>query len=143
MRISKRPFRITLVAWLVLISTALNLVRVATSLTWGEAIQSYAPQPGALYIGMTGGLWAILGLLILWALWGRKPWALRALLGGAWLYAAWSWTDRLVFESTSTANWRFALLVTVLLLGFITGLGLDQRSREYLRKEAHERQSED
>lgn len=136
---SARPIRITLLALLVLTITAWNLIRLATSLAWGEAFQTYAAHPGRIYIGLTGAIWTLAGAMILRAIWRRSRWALEALTIAGYLYAAWSWFDRLVLQTSIPSNWLFALIVTVALLGFATGIALDPRSRAYFGKEAHGR----
>ena len=142
-RPSSLPFRITLCALLVLITTMLNLVRLGTSVSWAGVLQSYAPRPGAIYIGLSGAIWALAGGAILWGLWRRKPWALSALLAGSWLYAAWVWIDRVLLQGGGSSNWRFTLIWTSLLLGLMTAVALDPHNQRFFGKEAHERESQD
>lgn len=139
---SRLPFTITLCALLVLSCTVWNLVRMVTSIAWSSVLQAYTPRPGALYIGLTGATWFVAGIFILEAIWRRRRWALVSMLLGAWLYAAWAWSDRLLLQSGGSANWRFSLLITALLLAIMTAVALDRRSRVVFRKEAHESEPE-
>jgi hypothetical protein len=137
------PLRITLVLLAVLIATAWNIVRAATSIAWGALLAKYAGQPGPLYIGLTGTLFAMVGLAILWAFWRRSGWAPAALIGGSWTYVAWGWLDRLIFQGQSRANWPFAAVATALVLLWVTVVALDRRNRFYFGNEAHGRKLED
>ncbi len=115
---SKLPLRITLLLWLVLIITALNMVRLVTSIAWHNALETYAPQPGPIYIGVTGAIWTLLGLFLLGGfirgVRGIRAWFVLA----AFVYAAWTWADKLWVQTQLRANWPFDLLATILLLGY-------------------------
>ena len=137
------PFRITLCAVLVLITAAWNFLRLLTGITWFQVLQSYAPEPGPLYLGGTGALWTAVGLVLVWGLARRRSWAPRAMLVGAWLYAAWAWTDRILLQGGGSPNWPFALIATALVLGFITAAMLDRRIDKFFGKEAHELEPQD
>lgn len=128
---------------LVLTTAAWNLVRLITSVLWVGVLEYYAPRPGDLYVGATGAAWAAVGSLILWALGRRKTWAPRALLFGAWLYAAWMWLDRILLQAGGSPNWRFAMIGTAVVLGFISAVALDRRTIQYFGNEAHGREHQD
>jgi hypothetical protein len=138
---SNLPFRITLALCLVLIMTAWNLARLWTSIAWRSTLEIYASSPGPLYIGLTGALWGAVGALLAWATWSRQRWALQALLGASAAYAAWAWADRLMVQAQIGANWPFAILMTVVVLGYVIAVAIDPRNRAYFGKEAHERQN--
>ncbi len=123
---------------MVLSCTAWNLVRMITSVAWSSLLLAYVPRPGPLYVGLSGGIWFVAGVFVLQAIWRRRRWALLSMLIGAWLYAAWAWSDRLLLQSGGSANWMFSLLMTALLLAIITAVALDRRSRAAFRNEAHE-----
>ncbi len=140
---SKRPFRTTLCGLLVLITVASRLVRLETGIAWAGVLKSYAPLPGPVYIGVTGGIWVAAGCAILWGLWRRTRWGRWSLLIGAWLYAIWAWADRILLQAGGSPNWKFDLIWTVLVLGFITAVCLDIGVRKSLGEEAHEREPKD
>lgn len=133
------PFRITLLAFLVLTTTAWNAVRMITSFTWRAAIQTYAPYPGTVYIGLTGAMWTLVGLSVFWGIWQRAAWALRGALIAASAYSIWLWMDRFLIQARVPGNWPFALLANFVVLGFITAVTLDRRNQAHFGKEAHER----
>jgi hypothetical protein len=137
------PLRITLVLWVVLITTAWNTARAATSIAWSRLLAKYAAHPGPLYIGLTGAVFALAGAAILWAFWRRAGWAPAALIAGSWIYVAWGWGDRLIFQGQSRTSWPFAAVVTALALLWISAVALDGRNRAYFGKEANGRKFED
>ncbi len=112
----------------------LNAVRVITVFAWHAALETYAPQPGLVYIGATGGIWAMAGTMLLWGIWRRTAWALKAALIGALVYATWVWTDRLGLQARPGANWEFSLLATVVLLGGVAAVALDPKNQAYFIK---------
>jgi hypothetical protein len=137
------PLRITLVLGLVLTTTVWNIVRAITSIAWSGLLAKYAAQPGPVYIGLTGTLFAGAGAVILWAFWHRSGWAPAALIGCSWAYVAWGWADRLLFQGESRASWPFAALATAAILLWITAVALDRRNRFYFGREANGRKLED
>ena len=130
------PLTITLVTCLVLIIVAWNAIRLVTSLLWVGPLETYAPQPGAAYIGGSGLFWAIAGTLVAGALLRRSWWALGALRLGAAVYAAWVWFDRLMVQSGPGSNWIFALATTVALLAYTWDVTLDARTQAHFGREA-------
>jgi hypothetical protein len=137
----KFPPSVTLLVWLVLSFTVWHATRLATSLAWHDVLETYAARPGTLYIGLTGALWLCVGTFLLWSIGRRAPWTRRALLAGAVLYAAWVWMDRLLVQAQARANWPFALLLTVLLLAYVTAVVLHPKNQTYFERETHERES--
>jgi hypothetical protein len=134
------PLRITLALSVVLITTLWCFTRAVTGFLWSGLLATYAKIPGPWYIGLTGAVFGLVGACILWAFWRRKDWAPVALVGGTWAYVAWSWADRLMFQSQARANWPFAAVVTAVILVWMTAVALDRRNRAYFRKEANGRQ---
>ena len=135
---SRFPFRITLLIWLVLITTAWNVVRLATAWSWRTTLQTYAPHPGVAYIAITGLIWTLLGLSVLWSIWRGARWTRPLLLIATIAYCVWIWADRLITQNPLHANWPFDLFVTVILLGFTAYVVLDPHNEAYFRKEKHE-----
>jgi hypothetical protein len=130
----KLPLRITLLFWLVLIITAWNLVRLATSIGWRVTLETYAPWPGPFYIGLTGAIWTLTGLFLFWSFVVSARWTRIALLIGGFVYAVWFWVDRLFIQPQVQANWPFILLTTIILLGFTAAVVLDPQNQIYFLK---------
>jgi hypothetical protein len=135
------PRRVTLLLWLVLGFTAWNAVRLATSIAWRDTLGQYAPHPGSAYIGASGALWTGTGLFLLWSFWCGRRWTRPALLITSGLYAVWVWADRFFVQAQIRANWPFALLATVVLLGFVAAVVLDPHHNAYFERETYERKS--
>ena len=131
-------FRVTLLLFVVLTLTAWNIVRVWTAFAWREVLAEFAPTPGPIYIGISGALWAAVGLSVLWAAWQKKAWAPRLLVWSAPAYSVWYWTDRLILQK-ERENWPFTLTVNLLLLVLVY---FATRSNYFTEREAYERESE-
>ena len=115
-----------------------------SSVALAGVLQEYAPRPGPAYIGITGAVFAGLGLALVWGFWRRAGWAPPALLAAAIGYAAWSWMDRLFLQPGALQSGRqFSLAITILLLAFVAAVALDPRNRSYFGREAHEREGQD
>jgi len=138
----KFSFQVTLVLWLVLILTAWNTVRLATGIFWHDTLKMYTPHPGPAYIAVTGALWALIGLFLLWSWWNRKPYMRTALLVASGLYTAWNWADRLFVQTEVRANWPFDLLITIILLIYINAVVFNPKNLNYFQRESYERKPE-
>lgn len=134
------PFSVTLATALVLSLSAWSLFRVWTAFTWRDILAEFASRPGPLYIGITGAIWASLGLITLWGIKFRKSWTPRLLLGGALAFSAWYWTDRLLLQ-TERVNWLFTLVCN--LLAFVS-IYFTTRTTYFTKEREHnERESQD
>lgn len=128
---------------LVLITAAWNMLRVWSSVRLAPELAHYSAYPGPVYIGVTGAVSALCAVGVAWGLWRRAIWAPSGLFIGALIYAAWIWIDRLVLQANPGQGCGFGAVVTLLLLGFTTAVGLDPRNRQYFGKEAHEREEQE
>ena len=135
----KFSFQVTLVLWLVLILTAWNIMRFTTGIFWRDTLMTYAPHPGPIYIAGTGAFWALTGFFLLWSWWNGRPYTRAALLTAGGLYAAWSWADRLFVQTEVRANWPFDLLITIILLVFVSAVVLNPKNLNYFQRESYER----
>ena len=111
----KRPFSVTILLWLVLSLTAWSGMRLASAILWWRTLIEFASSPGPLYIAISGGIWLMAGIGLLWGMWQAKAWIRYALLGAGAGFGVWYWCDRLLLQS-ARENWPFALGATVLLL---------------------------
>jgi hypothetical protein len=131
---SKLPRRITLLLWLVLIITTWNLIRLITGIAWRDTLEAYAAKPGPFYIGFTGALWSGIGIFLFWSFIRGSNWTRISILVTGFIYATWIWADRLFVQSQLHANWPFDLLVTLILLSFMTAVVLDPSNQIYFLK---------
>jgi hypothetical protein len=130
---SKQPFRVTLLLWLVLMLTIWNAIRVWTSLAWREVLNEFSSQPTSTIIAISGAIWMFTGMVILWSIWQKKVWAANLLLGATAGYTAWYWSERLVWESPHP-NWLFTVIVNLVLVLFILFCSKSLSREAYERK---------
>ena len=131
----KFSFRATLLQMLVLILTAFNLLRAWTALTWRDTLNEFSVQPSSTILMVSGAVWALCGIVLLWGIWQRKAWAEKLLLGASAGYSLWYWTERLVWQNPHP-NWLFAVIVNLAIIVFILF------SKKSLTREAYERNFE-
>jgi len=126
----KRPGSVTILVLGVLIITVLNLTRLVLSLKYWDFL---APWPGIspLYVALTGLIWTLAGLPLIWGLWRAKSWAPRLMQAVALTYALYYWLEQvfLIDHPVSGAveakrallpvNWPFAAVVTAICLAFM------------------------
>ena len=129
---TKLPFRVTLLLWLVLFITAWNGLRLWTALAWQKVLTEFSAQPATWITALSGCIWMVTGVLIIWGIWQNKAWTVKILVGAAAGYSAWYWSERLIFQEPRP-NWPFAVLLNVVLLIFIFF------ATKTLTREAHER----
>ena len=132
---NKLPFRVTLLLWLVFSLTVWNTLRAWTSLAWRDVLIEYSTQPVSAIITISGVIWQIVGILLLWSIWQNKAWATRLLLRAAAGYTVWYWSERLFFQNPHP-NWLFAVIVNLAILIFILF------TTKSLAREAYERKIE-
>lgn len=136
------PSRITLLLWLVLIITASSAIRAYAGIAWRSALLAYVPANIVTYIAVSGAFWTGVWLVVFWCFWRAVHYTRQIVVGSAVLYAAWMWIDRLLVQAGPAPNWPFALVATILLLGYTFAIVLDPRNKDFFRKETYERKPE-
>ena len=131
----KFSIRATLLQMLVLTLTAFNLLRMWTALAWQDILTEFSTQPSPIVLAVSGAVWALCGIVLLWGIWQRKAWAEKLLLGASAGYSLWYWTERLVWQNPHP-NWLFAVIVNLAIIVFILF------SKKSLTREAYERNIE-
>ena len=119
----------------VLCITGWNALRVWTALAWSNVLNEFSSRPPVMVTAVSGAVWTLTGLLLIWGIWRRKSWAAGLLLGAAAGCSVWYWSERLLWQSPHP-NWKFAVIVNLVLLGFISSL------IKSLTREAHEQENE-
>jgi hypothetical protein len=127
---NKRPLSVTVLMVGVLLLTVLNIIRFILSISYfGFLSPRLAISP--MYLVMTGFVWGLIGLYIVWGLWKAKSWAPRLMQATALTYALYFWLDQiflfehpvsgapLVFGVLLPGNWVFSAGVTVIALAYI------------------------
>ena len=115
-----RPFSVTIIIWLVLIIAVSNLIRfVRTLIQWDFLLDLIDIHP--VYLLVSGVVWGIFGLALVWGLIRANEWSYYVLRWGAALYIVYIWLDRLVFSSPTIRNTNnlFVSIVSLLVMVWI------------------------
>jgi predicted permease len=134
-----RPIGVTILALFVLFTALWSSLRLGEAIFLWKSLAEYGAHP--LYIAISGGVWLIAGLFLVWCLWQGKAWGWVAAFSGTVGYASWYWFDRLVLQRLH-ANWPFALVATAVFLFFILFILSSHSTRRFFQRDDHERKSE-
>jgi hypothetical protein len=115
---TKFSFRVTLLLGLVLFLTVWNALRLWTALAWQSTLSEFTAKPAPIVSAVSGGVWMVVGIILLWSIWQKKAWATTVLLGAATAYTIWYWSDRFIWQNPHP-NWPFAIVVNLALIIFI------------------------
>jgi hypothetical protein len=116
----ERSFELKALIVLLLLGAWMGLARLQSALFDWALIEKLGAQPGALYLALTGGVWALLLLLsALGLFFGARRAPLFTILSVTAL-AALYWFDRLALTRSTDAqvNGPFAAVLTLLLLAY-------------------------
>ncbi len=128
--INKRPWSVTLLALGVLIITVINLIRLGLSIRYWSFLSSRSGI-SPFYLALTGLIWSVAGLCLLWGLWKAKKWAPRLMQAVGLTYALYYWLDHIflmdhpvsgavgAIRAMLPINWQFSAGVTVVSLVFM------------------------
>ena len=138
----RRPASVTFLAVLVLTIGGLNLIRVAQTLLQWSFLEELLPISPA-YFALTGLIWGLLGLVLIWGLWRGETWVPKLLRVSSLIYVIYIWVDRLLVRhpSSRSVNELFSALLTVSVLVIIF-LILSRRNVKVYFGEAYEQRSE-
>jgi len=115
---TKPPFRIILLLWLVLVFTLWNTLQVWTAIAWDNVLNEFHAHPTPAVTALSGALWALCGIILLWSILLKKDWATKLLLGTAAGYTVWYWSERLIWQRAHP-NWPFVVIANLALIIFI------------------------
>ncbi len=128
----KRPNSVTWLAAGVLIFVTINITRFITAVQQWTFLSDLPLSVSSFYFAITGLIWAITGLLILWALWIGKEWTPRVIKVYVVLFAIYYWLERWLVKTNPIMNtgWTAAAIITI----FVIILVLWITSRPAMRK---------
>ena len=136
----RRPPAVTLLALLVLSSTAWNFVRFASALAGWESLAAYVSSAGPLYISLSGLAWGLAGLPVYVGLILGLPWARIASGTAIGAYLLYYWLDRLLLSAAPRTGMSFAVLISLLVIGFTLFALLGPGSQHhFIKRDTHER----
>jgi glucose dehydrogenase len=139
---SQRPFSVTLLLWMVLSLSAWGAIRSFAALRWWDVLYEFNASLGPLYLLITGVLWGVVGVFLLWSIWSGKAWSRIEIIISMLLWLAEYWVERLFFQSPRV-NLPFALILSALLLAVTFASALNRSAKNFLTKsEEHEQSNE-
>jgi hypothetical protein len=132
----KRPFSATLLTWVVLILASLGWLRFSAAIRQWSFFNSLNPAPPLFYLAITGFIWGLIGVILVWGLFLGRSWAPQLARGSAIAYATVYWMDRLFIADKSAliSRWPFAFGLTVLLIGYTFWVLSRQKVQQYYQK---------
>jgi hypothetical protein len=133
----QRPFRVTLLLWLVLTLSAWGAVRFFAALRWWDVLNEFGARLSPLYLSATGAGWSVAGGVLFWGIATRKAWSRIAVGVVACVWQVQYWVERMLFQSTR-ANLPFSLIaLTLLLIVILTIVFLPGTKYFFTKSEKH------
>ncbi len=128
--IQHRPFLLSLVSWTFIFIILMAWLRFFGAISNSSFITLLGMRPELpIYLMLSGFIWGLIGLPVVWGLWRRRPWTLKAVWVAAIFYALSYWLER-IFLWEDAQNWPFVLAVTIIwLLIIIWALKLSSSQR--------------
>lgn len=128
----KRPIPVTLTFWMVLILTIWNAVKAWTFLVWRATLEEFSSRHQPALGATTGIVWSIIGLVLAWGLWYKKPRSLKILPFAAVGYILWYWVERLVWQSPHP-NSMFVIVLDIASLILVYSASISMSREAYER----------
>ena len=128
----KRPTSVTPIALLVLLIGGINFIRLILSLRqWNFLNDLISVSP--IYLTISGAIWFLVSLMILWGFRRRERWTLSILRLSCVAYTIYYWADRILFTESANIlkNNLFAIFVTLGLLATILWISFRENVKEY------------
>lgn len=139
---SQRPFGVTLLLWMVLSLSAWGVIRSVAALRWWDVLYEFDSSLSPLYLLLTGVVWGIGGVVLLWSMWSARTWSRVAVIASVLFWLAEYWLERLFFQSPR-ANLPFAVVLSVLLVVVTFAITSNRHTKNFLTKsEEHEQSNE-
>ena len=138
-----RPFSVTLLACLVLITTIVHLVRFVYAVTWWRFLTTLHGNP-PLLIAFSGLFGLLVGAALFWGLWighSRAPLAARILIP---VYLGLQWVEQILSlqKGNKFENWPFMSVISLVVIIFTYWTLSTSRAKIYFG-ELHEPSRED
>lgn len=138
----RRPFRVTLLLWLVLSLSAWGLLRFAAALRWWNVLYENEARLSPLYLSMTGAGWAAAGIVLLWSIFTIKRWVYKATPIALLVWLLEYWIERIFFEGPRS-NLAFAIITSLLAITFTWIIAFHRSTKKFLTKSEEHDQPEE
>lgn len=126
----------TLLSIILLIFAGFCFLRLYGSLTLWEYLQEIGLRSPPLYLAITGGLWFVTGVIGVFFHLSKHKWSIAYMRILSLVFSVWFWLDLWIFQPQDRQihNWKFQLLLNILILVLIFGLSALQRYKYYVTK---------
>jgi hypothetical protein len=115
---SHRPIEVKILTVAIACLGLWNSVRIVQVIFFWDYFSRYYIRSGPLYLGISGGIWAVIGFILAWASWQGKPWAWGAMLGTTAGYGLWMMADRFLLQEAHQ-NEPFVAMIEIVLFLFL------------------------
>jgi len=127
-----RPLSVTIITWFVLIIAVMNLLRLIQAiLQWNFLLEVIPVHPA--YIAVSGLIWGVSGLALVWGLLRGLSWAPRLTRIFMVGYSVYYWLDRLFLFNPvdKTTNLIFLMSLTVIIILWVFWSISRQGAKDY------------
>lgn len=116
-----RPFLVKLLVWAYGFWSLLGWLRFFRTVIDRDLVLELLPNSIFVYLIITGLVWGLTALPVIWGLWRGEPWAGKLTWFVAVLFPAIYWFERQILwkDSTSQGNWLFMLILTGVWMGLV------------------------
>ena len=134
----KRPFGVTLFLWMVLSLSVWGLLRFFAVQAWRGVLTEFHASLSPLYLSITGIVWAVVGVILLWSIWAGKRWAYPTIPISIAIWLVEYWIERIFFEAPR-ANLPFMIAISFVLLAITLASTFNRKTKNFLlQSEEHE-----
>ena len=138
----KRPFSVTLLAWMVLILSAWGLTRFVAALRAWDILYEFDASLSPLYLSITGAGWSVVGGVLLSGIWMGRSWVRPTFIASIFIWLIEYWLERILFQ-LPRANLPFSLACSVIFIIITVSITILPDTKSFFTKsEEHEQPTE-
>jgi hypothetical protein len=128
LEIHARPFRVSLLAFLILMVSFWNVLRLGQALIFWSILNKYGGRP--LFDAISGGAWFLVGIFLFFGLWRGKYWSWHFTIGATFSFEVYYWLDRILLQEQH-ANWPFVLVTSFIVFSFFIFILFSYPTKQY------------
>jgi len=134
----RRPLLLRILIWVILLWTILGWLRFAQVLAERTIIIERLSAGLYWYLLLSGAIWGLTGLPLLWGLLIRAEWARKLFWAAALFYSVSYWLERLILwqDAAGLSNWPFMLVLTAIWLGLSVYFWRSDRVKQYFDQQS-------
>ncbi len=121
--LKKRSAVLIILSLVMLFISVFGWLRFVEGISGWMFLQEIGPAVLPLYLGVSGLIWGITGIVAAFGIWFHQRWALILLACGVGIFTIWYWLDRIILSANPDANsnWIFSLVMTGGFLAYFIG----------------------